>query len=69
MKIARDADLTKKGCRRNSVLQLYAMIFEHKLEKWALAVEASEARLYRFKIEKKLSRTAKAEKKKSCGCC
>jgi hypothetical protein len=28
------------------------MIFEHKLEQWALAVEASEARLHRFKIEK-----------------
>ena len=42
----------------------YTMIFEHKLRKLALAAEASEAILYRFKIEKKLSRTAKAEEKK-----
>ena len=43
--------------------------FEHKLQKSALAAEASEAKLERFKIEKELARTAKAEKKKSCGCC
>ena len=43
--------------------------FEHKLQKSALAAEASGAKLERFKIEKELARTAKAEKKKSCGCC
>ena len=43
--------------------------FEDKLQKSALAKEASEAKLERFKIKKELARTAKAEKKKSCGCC
>ena len=43
--------------------------FKHKLEKSALAKETSEARLEQFKIKKELARTAKAEKKKSCGCC
>tara|TARA_Y100001934_G_C12285473_1_gene742081 strand:+ start:798 stop:1043 length:246 start_codon:yes stop_codon:yes gene_type:complete len=43
--------------------------FEHKHQKSALAAEASAAQLARFKIEKELARTAKAEKKKSCGCC
>ena len=43
--------------------------FEHKLQKSALAAEASSAQLERLKIEKELARTAKAEKKKSCGCC
>ena len=43
--------------------------FEHKSQKLALAKETSEARLERFKIKKELARTAKAEKKKSCGCC
>jgi hypothetical protein len=43
--------------------------FEHKLQKSALAAEASSAQLERLKIEKEQARTAKAEKKKSCGCC
>ena len=43
--------------------------FEHKLQKSALAKETSEARLERFKIKKESARSAKAEKKKSCGCC
>ena len=43
--------------------------FEHKLQKSALAAEASSAQLEWLKIEKELARTAKAEKKKSCGCC
>ena len=43
--------------------------FEHKLQKSALAAEASSAQLERLKIKKELARTAKAEKKKSCGCC
>ena len=43
--------------------------FEHKLQKSALAAEASAAQMERLKIEKELARTAKAEKKKSCGCC
>ncbi|MDB3953923.1 hypothetical protein N9452_08580 [Alphaproteobacteria bacterium] len=47
---------------------LYAY-FEHKLEKSALAAASEAAQLERFKVEKKLARTAKAEKKKSCGCC
>ena len=43
--------------------------FEHKLQKSALAAEASSAQLERLKIEKEQARTAKSEKKKSCGCC
>ena len=43
--------------------------FEYKLQKSAFAADAREAKLERFKIEKELARTAKAEKKKSCGCC
>ena len=43
--------------------------FEHKLQKSALAAEASSAQLERLKIKKELARTEKAEKKKSCGCC
>ena len=47
---------------------LYAY-FEHKLQKAALAIEERSAQLEQFRIEKELARTAKAEKKKSCGCC
>jgi hypothetical protein len=47
---------------------LYAY-FEHKIQKSALAAEANAAQLERFRIEKELARTAKAEEKKSCGCC
>jgi len=47
---------------------LYAY-FEHKLQKSALAEEEKSAQIERFRIEKELARTAKAEKKKNCGCC
>ena len=47
---------------------LYAY-FEQKFQKSELAVDIKAAQLERFKIEKKLSKTAKGEKKKSCGCC
>ena len=43
--------------------------FEHKLQKSTLAVEAKAEQLERLRIEKELTKTAKAEKKKSCGCC
>jgi len=43
--------------------------FEHKLQKSALAAEATAAQLERFRIEKKLAKTAKTEEEKSCGCC
>ena len=47
---------------------LYAY-FEHKLQKLTLAAEENAAERERFRIEKELARTAKAEKNKSCGCC
>tara|TARA_B100000989_G_C19427874_1_gene421622 strand:- start:605 stop:841 length:237 start_codon:yes stop_codon:yes gene_type:complete len=47
---------------------LYAY-FEHKLEKKALEADFEAAKLERFRIEKEIARTAKADKKKSCGCC
>ena len=43
--------------------------FEHKLQKSKLAAESKAALLEQFSIEKKLAKTAKAGKKKSCGCC
>ena len=47
---------------------LYAY-FEHKLEKKVLEADAEAAKVERFRIEKKIARAAKTEKKKSCGCC
>ncbi len=47
---------------------LYAY-FEHKLEKKVLEADAEAAKVERFRIEKEIARAAKAEKKKSCGCC
>ena len=47
---------------------LYAY-FEHKIQKLALDSEAAATQQERFRIEKELARTAKAEEKKSCGCC
>ena len=47
---------------------LYAY-FEHKLEKKGLEADAEAAKVERFRIEKEIARAAKAEKKKSCGCC
>ena len=43
--------------------------FEHKLENKALEADFEAAKLERFRIEKEIARTAKADKKKSCGCC
>ncbi|PPR10333.1 MAG: hypothetical protein CFH41_01720 [Alphaproteobacteria bacterium MarineAlpha11_Bin1] len=43
--------------------------FEHKLQKSELAAAAKAAQVKRFKIEKKIVKTAKAERKKSCSCC
>ena len=47
---------------------LYAY-FEHKLEKKVLEADAEAAKVERFRIEKEIARAAKAEKKKTCGCC
>ena len=47
---------------------LYAY-FEHKLEKKASEADFEAAKLERFRIEKEIARTAKADRKKSCGCC
>ena len=47
---------------------LYAY-FEHKLEKKVLEADVEAAKIERFRIEKEIARAAKAEKKKSCGCC
>ena len=47
---------------------LYAY-FEHKLQESNLAEEAKAVLLEELSIKKKLAKTAKAEKKKNCGCC
>ena len=47
---------------------LYAY-FEHKLEKKVLEADAEAAKVERFRVEREIARAAKAEKKKSCGCC
>ena len=47
---------------------LYAYLV-HKLEKKVLEADAEAAKAERFRIEKEIARAAKAEKKKSCGCC
>jgi len=66
LKTSRGAEPTKKKRRLNESLYDY---FEHKLQKSALAAEATAAQLERFRIEKKLAKTAKTEEEKSCGCC
>ena len=43
--------------------------FEHKLEKKVLEADAEAEKIERFWIEKENARAAKAEKKKSYGCC
>ena len=58
----------EKSAAKLGFASLYAY-FEHKLQKGALAAEEKSAQLERFRIEKELARTAKAEKNKSCGCC
>ena len=58
----------EKRAAKLGFASLYAY-FEHKLQKLALAAEENAARLERSRTEKELVKTAKAEKKKSCGCC
>ena len=58
----------EKRASKLGFASLYAY-FEHKLQKSALAAEATAAQLELFRIEKELARTAKAEEEKSCGCC
>jgi hypothetical protein len=58
----------EKRAAKLGFTSLYAY-FEHKLQESNLAAEAKAALLEQFSIEKKLAKTAKAEKKKSCGCC
>ena len=58
----------EKRAAKLGFASLYAY-FEHKLQKLALAAEENAARLERSRTEKEPAKTAKAEKKKSCGCC
>ena len=58
----------EKRAAKLGFASLYAY-FEHKLQKLTLATEENAARLERSRTEKEPAKTAKAEKKKSCGCC
>jgi hypothetical protein len=58
----------EKKASKLGFASLYAY-FEYKLQKSALAAEAKAAQIERFRIEKELAKTAKAEEEKSCGCC
>ena len=58
----------EKRAAKLGFASLYAY-FEHKLKKSALAAEENAVQLERFRIKKEVARMAKAEKKKSCGCC
>jgi hypothetical protein len=56
----------EKKAAKLGFASLYAY-FEHKLQKSASAEEANAAQQERFRIEKELAKTAKAEG--GCGCC
>ena len=58
----------EKKASKLGFASLYAY-FEHKHQKSALAAEAKATQIERFRIEKELAKTAKAEEEKSCGCC
>ena len=58
----------EKKAAKHGFASLYAY-FEHKLQNLALDEKVKEAQQERFRIEKELARTSKAEDEKSCGCC
>ena len=58
----------EKKAAKLGFASLYAY-FEHKLQKLVLDAQAKESQMERFRIDKELAKTSKAEKKKGCGCC